>query len=808
MFHHFTVIPVFIVIMNIFSVSSPEQNLNSGIGECTVSGKVLDIETGKPLPFAVVKFIGKNKITIADENGEFTIADICPGEYKIEVSFVGYETQIFEMYVDDESIIKLQLQNKINEFETVNVTAGRIQERGTEAISQTQITKSDFSSNPTRSVASVLSGVQGVTFSSAGSNVHLPVIHGLRGNRILILNNGLKHGFQNWGPDHAPEIDLSGVDNITVVKGAAGVRYGPEAIGGAVIVEGDPMFFNQPFEASIGTGFHSNGRGYFTQFENGTGFSNWSYHLGGSLTRFGDRHAPDFSLTNSGKDEKAFHGGARFESGPLKAKVFYSFVDQELALLRTSVAESGNLFIRSINSDEPVFIRSFSFDINEPKQKNQHHLGKIEINWQYSDEASLNIRAGRQFNFHKEFDVRRNADLPIIDLDLITDDVQLEWKHPDWFNLNGMIGVQLFLQSNENNPGTNTTAFIPNYNARRYSAFLIESKDIGTNRVEVGFRVDFEDNSVRGREANQDLFADEFSFFNFTISAGLIRRFSERSQIKTNIGTAWRSPNMAELFSFGQNGFKGTFGLIRHRFNTEDMLRTDQVIPFDQSGKSVEKGLKWVSEWNFSTDQHQIVSTVYSNLIRDFIFEKPVDIIGTVRGPLPIFIIDQADSFFLGTDITWKHNYSSRLTGTFGGSFLYSRNIDNSAPLINQPPANIDYSFNYATDGGLGFFDSFEFILNTSYTFKQFDAPRTIRPEDIVNGNVEIREDSEIFDFKDAPSGYFLVNTSVHTSFGNFNGSLEIQNLLNTSYRDYLNEMRYFADEPGFNISLSITYKL
>ncbi len=797
-----------IVIMNMFSVLHLNQNLNPGMRECTISGKVLDIETGDPLPFAVVKFISINRVTTADENGEFTLSDICPGTYKIEVSFVGYKTQIFEKSVDEESIIELQLQNKINEFETLNVTARRLLERGTEAISQTQITKSDFSSNPTRSVASVLSGVQGVTFSSAGSNVQLPVIHGLRGNRILILNNGLKHGFQNWGPDHAPEIDLSGVDNITVVKGAAGVRYGPEAIGGAVIVEGDPMFFNQPFEASVGTGFHSNGRGYFTQVETGTGFSNWSYHLGGSLTRFGDRQAPDFSLTNSGKDEKAFHGGARFESGQVKAKVFYSFVDQELALLRTSVAESGNLFIRSINADEPVFIRPFSFDINEPKQENQHHLGKVELNWQYSEKASLNLRAGRQFNFHEEFDVRRNADLPITDLDLITDDIQLDWKHPDWIGLDGMIGVQLFRQSNENNPGTNTTAFIPNYNVQRYSAFLIEGKDFGNNTVEVGLRVDFEDNSVRGRETNQDLFGDEFSFFNFTASAGWIHSFSERSQIKTNFGTAWRSPNMAELFSFGQNGFKGTFGLLRHRFNSENMLRTDQVTRFDESGKSVEKGLKWVSEWNFSTDHHQIVTTAYSNLIRDFIFEKPADIIGTVRGPLPIFIIDQADSFFLGTDVTWKHQYSSRLTGTFGGSYLYSRNIEDSEPLINQPPAKTDYSFSYATDGGLGFFDSFEFILNTSYTFKQFDAPRTIRPEDIVNGNVEIQQDSEIFDFKEAPSGYFLVNTSLHTTFGNFSGSLEMQNLLNTSYRDYLNEMRLFADEPGFNISLSITYKL
>ena len=51
----------------------------------------------------------------------------------------------------------------------------------------------------------------------------------------------MRHGFQNWGIDHAPEIDISSADNISVIKGAAGVRYGPEALGGVVLVEGPQL---------------------------------------------------------------------------------------------------------------------------------------------------------------------------------------------------------------------------------------------------------------------------------------------------------------------------------------------------------------------------------------------------------------------------------------------------------------------------------------------------------------------------------------------------------------------------------------
>ena len=83
--------------------------------------------------------------------------------------------------------------------------------------------------NRTSSLASIASEIDGVTFISSGSNVERPVIHGLYGNRVLVLNNYLKHGFQNWGDDHAPEINISSVDRISVLKGSSGVRFGPEA---------------------------------------------------------------------------------------------------------------------------------------------------------------------------------------------------------------------------------------------------------------------------------------------------------------------------------------------------------------------------------------------------------------------------------------------------------------------------------------------------------------------------------------------------------------------------------------------------
>ena len=212
--------------------------------------------------------------------------------------------------------------------------------------------------------------------------------------------------------------------------------------------------------------------------------------------------------------------GVKYHIKGFDFKLFYSYIDQNLALLRTSIASSGDAFIRALNSEEPTFIRPFSYDINEPNQLTTHHLGKVEMNWWYASDAKITFRYGRQFNQRQEFDVRRNAEKPIIDLDLNTNDYQLEWKHPNWLGSDGLIGFQVFTQENSNNPGTGTTPFIPNYETIRYSGFVVESFKRNKNTYEIGARFDHESNSVAGRETNQDIFRDQFSFTNITASVG------------------------------------------------------------------------------------------------------------------------------------------------------------------------------------------------------------------------------------------------------------------------------------------------
>ena len=65
-------------------------------------------------------------------------------------------------------------------------------------------------------------------------------------------------------------------------------------------------------------------------------------------------------------------------------------------------------------------------------------------------------------------------------------------------------------------------------------------------------------------------------------------------------------------------------------------------------------------------------------------------------------------------------------------------------------------------------------------------------------------------DYAPAPSAYTLVRIYAGGMGpgGHLQWMLSVDNLLNTRYRDYMNRLRYFSDEQGFNLSLRLQYHL
>ena len=165
----------------------------------SISGKVIDKETNNPLPDVIVRAISNpqvygnrvlynssDKFSISDENGKFLLENLCADEDSLIFSRIGYQDTLISL---DANYWTVSLTEKSVELENVIISDEREKILGAQTMSRETITLEDKVIDRTSSFASITSEVDGVTFISTGSNVERPVIHGLYGNRVLVLNN-------------------------------------------------------------------------------------------------------------------------------------------------------------------------------------------------------------------------------------------------------------------------------------------------------------------------------------------------------------------------------------------------------------------------------------------------------------------------------------------------------------------------------------------------------------------------------------------------------------------------------------------
>ena len=183
---------------------------------------------------------------------------------------------------------------------------------------------------------------------------------------------------------------------------------------------------------------------------------------------------------------------------------------------------------------------------------------------------------------------------------------------------------------------------------------------------------------------------------------------------------------------------------MRYTIDENDNINANEVIALDNSSVQKETGYKLTNEFKTSNEKNAHAITTYINYIENFVFNRPIDITTGFRGPLVVQIVDQKDALFIGLDYTWTKEFSEKFNATYGLSYLWSRNVGENEPLINQPPINTRVELQW-NQGEFLIFSNSTWSLRPNYTFKQFQAPQVIQIETVINGTADINPESEIF---------------------------------------------------------------
>lgn len=777
----------------------------------TVEGIVVDQQSGMPLEFANVLIKNTSIGTSTDSTGHFSFINLCDKEFDLVFSYVGYKS--VEHHHDyHHPFIEVQLVPESHTLKSIVIEA----EHGPANLESSATTKlhvAEAGNVSSQSLAEVVSSVTGVSAINTGSNISKPIIHGLHSNRILIVNEGLRHEFQNWGADHAPEIDPSIVDEIEIIKGAATVKYGPDALGGALLIKPHKLLLNDPFSGQIRAIGQTNGRSHELNMSVSRGYKWISTHLAGSYLKQGDLKTPDYLLTNTGRREESMSAGLLIHPLPeLDMILNASHFHQHMGVLKGSV--NGNLddLLLALKSKVPLSTGPFSYHIGPPNQMVRHQALRAEARW-IGNEQSFHLRYGYQYNHRQEFDVRRGNDtlIPNIDLELITQSLDVEWHHPHLGSIMGQLGIQYQDQQNTNIEGTNTIPFVPNYEQKRYGIYIVESLEKGPHLFEMGIRHDWQESDVVGRQRNNLIYRNKLQFSNSTATLGYKLSLSPHWTLRSNIGSAWRAPNVAELYRFGRHLSFIEYGLLRYSVNQQnDFISTRDILTQEDKDIPSEVGYKWINNLTWKKDMSRFDATAYIHRINNFIYTKPAGVTRTVRGTTPYYIYDQTDALIWGIDLVWEKELNKHWTTTWQGSYTYGKRAGTSEFLVQIPPLQLGADISFHVPAWQGIRDV-KIVFDNTWTTRQTQMPRVLTIDQILNAyqtEVELfSNDAPDFDIAPAPDGYFLSNFSIEASVGKVHCNLSVINVFNVRYRSYLDRLRYFADRPGRNYVLGITYK-
>jgi len=756
---------IILVLSNLFGFSQTDS--------CTfiLDGTIhTDIE--EPTNSLQIVLLNAQKGARIAADGSFLINDICKGNYILQIRCFGETVQENEITIQSDTSLSLLLDyhiHNLKEFEVI------IDENEQNTFIKNGLTPKQLNQTRGLSLGGMLEEINGVRTLKTGNSIAKPIIHGLHSNRVLILNNSIRQEGQQWGAEHAPEIDPFVSNSISVVKGANSIKYGFDAIGGVILVEPTRGAKTAGTYGEVNLVGLSNGRQGAVSGSMHTRLKKLaalSLSLQGSLKRGGNQHTPSYYLNNSGIKETNFSTLVNWEKENYGVELFYSQFNTDLGIF--SGSHIGNLtdLQNAFNLEKPLGEDKFSYEIDRPRQRIEHELSKVSMYFKTGDIGKLNLVYGRQYNLRYEYDKDQslndsiaNLNRPDLQLELTTHTVDINWKHFAKKGFSGEIGLNSIYQKN-----TYTgRMFVPNFENQGAGLFWIERKTIKKLLLEGGLRVDYRRLQSFFWE-NDEIQSPTNEYLDWAFNIGGRYSINNFSSIRFNVAKTWRPPSINELYSDGLHHGAAAVEIGDANLNQEDALNTS--IEYDLN-------YKWL----------RVNVQPYFNYFRNHIFLEPqLPPTLTIKGAFPTFIFKETEARIYGVDFFAEAQINKVFSYVINVSLLRGYNISLNDHLLQMPADNLKNRLNISLPQCKGLTHN-EFSIQHSFVAEQSRVP-------------------ENSDFIAPPNAYNLfdltLSSEITTPYSSVNVSIGVHNLFNTRYRDYLNRFRYYADELGRNISVRI----
>lgn len=673
----------------------------SGSSLFSCKGFISD-DQGEPLMQVMVRLQDTDRYSFSDSSGSFVIPDVPAGQYVLQLTLHGFETQTDTITIPCNDPLSYTLQEDVQWLHQVEVHEhGGTSKGAYESLNSTVVDKDDLEVFAGQSVAEAMSRISGVNAMTVGVGISKPMIRGMGQNRLVVMDNGVRHEGQQWGSDHGLEIAPASVEQVEVIRGAAGLLYGSDATAGVVRFMPAPIPVLNSVNGSVSQNFRTVNDQFGSRVTVHGNRKDVFAGISVSYQRYGDYRVPsdtfrynDYRLRIYNERLKNTAGRDLGVSGRIgvrrkwgKTTLTASLFDQKVGLFAGAV---GIPRAYQLNHDGDYR------NIDLPAQQNRHVklISNTEIR---NDETIYRLDIGVQQNLRIEESVPhvhgfrpQPDDSTALGLDLWSVNGTFRLDREVSHRVSYSAGISgLYMQ----NSRSGFEFLVPSFVSSQGGVFGYGSWK-ANERVTFngGARIEVADRSLNGfsetvydaelqvigsRERTPDI---DRQFVGWALATGIVIS-GRMTDVHINLSRSFRFPAPNEL---GMNGVH--HGTFRHE-------QGDATL-------NMEEGYHSDIQFRMEQGAHSLNAGAYFNFFTNYIY------LGTTAqfSPLPeagaIYRYQQDPATHTGFELDYIWDMPADLEFSVSGAYIYTYNFISTLSLPFMPPFNVRPELRYQPSWG------------------------------------------------------------------------------------------------------------
>lgn len=428
-------------------------------------------------------------------------------------------------------------------------------------------------------LGATLANELGVTATGYGAGSSRPVIRGLEGSRVQILQNGLSVGdVSNISQDHAVGSNMQNAHQVEILRGAAALLYGSGSSGGLVNVVNDRILTNLPDKPSgaINTSYETLNNGRAGALEIDSSIGSFALHVDTAINNANNYQIPGYANQNGPNQEWSINPGAP-QSVPYSGKLPNSWSNQNnLGAGISYVGSSGytGVSVERLNNNYGIPTPDGGFINQSQNRYDFQHQTRDP----FEGFSSFKFSAANSNYNHTEFASTGEAASVWKN---IANEARLELAHNPVLGWKGIFGAQVTSASlNATELGTGSYAIIPQTKTNSNALFWIEEGAWGPIQGNLGIRynnvfqnpntstvLEQQATDVGGVTPLISLQNRQFNLMSY--SAGSLWNFMQGHGIGVAYTVSQRAPSAQELYSYGAHESTATFDIGNPSLNKE-----------------------------------------------------------------------------------------------------------------------------------------------------------------------------------------------------------------------------------------------